>query len=279
MAGSPDFESDEFRRFCSACYRVRFFKPTLTLRGLQVLLTVAASAEPMTYEEVASAVGQSYQTTAIHAALLSDGRGSQHGLMLLKRVPGRNRQEKRLVPSRTGRAIARIFAAGGPDTAACAGSEWVTRQLKDRTLPALRFAAEGAAGINLAMFSVFLFIAQNGERFGHYGDPASTITSALHISNLAKTLLRLAEGVPEHPGFGLIELRKTRYDRRLTLPALSARGLHLVAQIAAALMDKSPSPLRRPKAEKLQAASSPDEVTRFSDADFDWFDVDDIEWK
>lgn len=280
VTGSPDFESDEFRLFCAACYRVRSFKPTLTMKSLQVLLTVAANAEPLSYEAVASAVGQSYQTTAIHAALLSDGRASQPGLGLLRRAPGRNRKEKRLILSRTGRAVARLFAATASGNAPCIGdTERVLCQLKARTLPALEFAVDGAPGINLAAFSVFLFIAQHGCRFGHHGDPASTIANALGASNLTKNLLRLAEGDPEHPGLGLIELRKTRHDRRLILPALTTRGLHLIAHIAATLMDKSPSPLRRPKAEKLQAASSPDEVAKFNDADFDWFDVDGIEWK
>jgi hypothetical protein len=276
---SPDFESDGFRIFCNACYKLRAFKHTVTLSGLQVLLTVASSAEAMTYEQVAAAVGQGYQTTAIHAALLSDGRGSQPGLKLLKRVQGRNRQEKRLVLSRTGRAVAQMFVGQASGGKYCNwDQERVSRQLKDRTLPALALAVNGAPACHLTTFAVFLFIVQHGERFGHYGDPASTIATALGISNLPRNLIRLAEGAPGSPGLGLIEIRKTRKDRRLALPALSASGLQLAVHIAAALLNQSPGPVRRAKEEKLKAAASPEDVKHFDDSDFDWFDIDDIDW-
>lgn len=276
---SPDFESDSFREFCSACYRLRAFKPTLTLAGLQVLLTVAASAEAMTYDQVAAAVGQGYKTTTIHAALLSDGRGSQPGLKLLKRVEGRNRKEKRLVLSRTGRAVAQIFVGHGSSEAACKwDQERASRQLKGRILPALSLAVSGAPNCNITTFAVFLFIVQHGERFGHYGEPASTIATALCISNLPRNLIRLSEGLPGSPGLGLIEIRRTRKDRRLALPALSANGLRLAVHIAAALLNQSPGPVRRAKEEKLKAAASPEDIKHFDDSDFDWFDIDDIDW-
>ena len=56
---------------------------------------------------------------------------------------------------------------------------------------------------------------------------------------------------------------------RTSLPELTLKGVTLVANIAAALQDKDPDPVRRPKPGRLLEASSPDAVDQFTDEDFD----------
>lgn len=278
---SPDFESDEFQRFCEACYRVRAFKPTLTLSGLHAVLVVAAEEEPVPYDRLAQMVAQSYSTTAIQAALLSDGRGSQRGVKFLRRVAGHDRRAKCLVVSRTGGAIARLLASsvGDPQDPADPGDGFRTsHHLKTRIIPALRLALHAAPDINLTTFCVFLFIAQNNERFGHYGDPSAIITQALKITNLPRNLEKLASDIGRGPGFGLVELNKSTLDRRVILPGLSEAGLTLVANIAAVLLGKPPSPVRHPKPDSLSKASSPDDVKNFTDEDFDLIEIENIDW-
>lgn len=280
---SPDFESEEFRRYCEACYRVRAFKPTLTLSGLHSVLAVAANDAPISYGELAEVVGLSYSTTSIQAAILSDGRGSQPGLKLLKRLPGRNRREKCLVVSRTGRAVAKLFC-GVESTAAVQQAsgdvkipEETYRRLQETVIPALKVALQVAPDINLTTYSVLLFIAQNSERFGHFGDPSSHIAKELGISNLPRNLAKLSDGSSGRHGLALVELRKSPADRRVTHPSLSKKGLAVVANTAARLLEKAPSPVRQPKGEKLLEAGSPEDVAGFDDEDFDIIEINKLE--
>lgn len=238
----------------------------------------------MTYEALAMAQGQSYSTTSIQAAILSDGRGKQTGLRLLQRVPGRDRREKCLVVSRTGRAIAKLFAgldAGAREKTECGSQdlEAVADHLKARTLEALSVVLQAAPDVNLTTFCVLLFVAQNGERFGHYGDPSASISETLGISNLSRNLAKLAGGSDGRPGLGLVEFKSSPTDRRVKLPCLSEQGLALVMQIAAALLESAPSPVRRAKDIKLQEASGPEAVVHFDDNAFDIIELDDIHWR
>tara|TARA_R110002012_G_scaffold278195_1_gene465754 strand:+ start:1056 stop:1949 length:894 start_codon:yes stop_codon:yes gene_type:complete len=267
---SPDFESAAFRRFCEVCYRVRRFKPTLTLSSLQAIITVAAEEEPVSYDRLAELCGVDYTTAAFHAAILSDGRGRRPGANLLIRepAPGHDRRAKNLVLARGGRAIANLFATVNVETASSADF------LKCSILPALRMALNAAPDLNLTTFSVLLFVAQNNVRFAHYGEPAATIADALGLTNLPRNLAKLAEA----DGGCLLELMKNPNDRRITLPTLTQAGLSLVANIAAVLQDKEPDQVRQPKAESLRQAETPEDVRNFTQADFDVIDVDEIDW-
>jgi DNA-binding MarR family transcriptional regulator len=265
---SPDFESAPFRRFCEVCYRVRSFKPSLTLSTLHAFLSVAAEDGPVTYDRLAHLCGGDYRKAAISAAVLSDGRGTQPGMKLLRRVQGRDKRAKVLVLSRTGRAVADLFGSVSGNEAPTAGT------LRDNVLPALKVALQSAPDINLSAFAIFLYIAQNNARFAYHGDPAVTIAQALHITNLPRNLVRLST----EEGIGLIELKSSPHDRRLRLPALSRAGLTLVANIAAVLQGTRPSPVLQPKPESLTRATSPDDVRRFTDEDFDAIDVDVFDW-
>jgi hypothetical protein len=265
---SPDFESDAFRRFCEVCYRVRRFRPTLTLSGLHAVISVAAEDGPVSYERLAELCGVDYKTAAIYAAVLSDGRGQQPGAKLLVRVPGHDRRAKNLVLSRAGRVVVSQFAAVTGDKYSCLDS------LKDAILPALRMTLKAASDINLTTFSVLLYVAQNNTRFAHYGEPAATIAQALNLTNLPRNLAKLAG----EDGGGLLELLKNPKNRHIVLPKLSQTGLSLVAKIAAVLQDKEPDQVRQPKAESLRKAETPEDVRNFTQADFDVIDVDDIDW-
>lgn len=263
---SPDFESDEFRNFCTACYRVLRFKPTLTLAGLQAVLEVVAQEQPVDYDEFSRLLGLDYAATTAQAGLLSDGRGNKTGLKLLKRVPGSNRQQKQLIPSRTGRAVASLFAAapaGGLDDPS-------VERLRQAVLPALRRIRHEAPGLSLSALCILLFITQNNDGFCYEGNPAKTIAEALQLTNLPRLLLQLSDEPSDMSGLGLIVLRKSAKDRRVTIPALSDAGASLIARLAADLRIKPPSPIRKPKAASLRNAASPAEVrTSFDDDDFD----------
>lgn len=194
----------------------------------------------MTYGELAIALGQSQSTASIVAAILSDGRGQQPGLRLLKRVSGRDRREKCVLPSRTGLAVAKLFASGTEAAQSDAGCpEGGAGHLQERVLPALRIVRQEAGDeINLTVFSVFLYIVERNEEFAVGGSPASTIADALRISNLPRNLARLSDS---QSGLGWIMLKKSELDRRLTLPFLTELGLKIGANIAACLAGKVPT--------------------------------------
>lgn len=268
---SDDFESEEFKRFCSACYQVRAFKPKLTVNGLHAVLSVAAShPERVSYEAFTQATGQVYNAAAIQAAQLSEGHGKRIGLRLLRRVPGVDRKQKLLELSRTGRAVARLFCGvSGRDDQDCA------EYLSETILPVFEVVRREVPGINHGTFCVLLAVAQNAERFGAWGDPSGIIAEKLGIANLSKHFEYLSSGSEQRPGLGLVELQRHAQNRRIVLPKLTERGIRLVANIAAALQHKPPSAVRFPKEDRLHAAPSPNDVQTFSDDDFDF---DEIEW-
>jgi DNA-binding MarR family transcriptional regulator len=251
---------------------------------------VAAQQKPVHYDWLAKKVAQTYSTTAIHAAVLSDGKGNQRGLKLLQRVPGRDRRSKCLVASRTGRGVARLLASSIDArllTSSIDGTQTLDNSnellqiphfLETRIIPTVRLALHAAPDINMTAFCVFLYIAQNNERFGHYGDPASIISQALKITNLPRNLEKLATDLGRSPGLGLIEIKKSSQDRRIILPQLTDTGLTLVANLAATVLGQAPSMVRQPKTESLNRASSPEDVKYFSDEDFDFIEIDEITW-
>lgn len=268
---SEDFESEEFRRFCQVCYRVRAFKPTLTVSGLHAALSVAASyPHAVAYEQFASLTDQPYNSAAIQAAQLSDGRGKLAGLRLLRRVPGADRKQKLLLPSRTGRAVARVFC-NSPDVS----DQDCAKYLSETILPVFHMVRQQAPSIKLGTFCVLLSVTQNTERFGARGVPSGLIADQLGLSNLPKHFENLSSGSDKRPGLELVELHRHPHNRRIMLPEVTEKGLRLVANIAAALQHKAPSAVRFPKEEKLRDAPSPDDVKEFSDDDFDF---NDIEW-
>lgn len=233
----------------------------------------------MTYDALAAQTGDTYSTTAIQAAQLSDGRGIQPGLHLLQRVPGADRRQKCLIPSRLGQAVARLYAdvtRNDEDIGSISDIDTVRREvLREIILPAIRLVLDRAPDMTLANFAVLLFCARHQGRFGHYGDGVAIITDALGMTNLPRNLTRLANGARNQPGYGFMVLRTSDVDKRVTLPELTNVGLRLIAWFAAALQHKSPSPVRRPKERSLHAATSPDDVYAvFDDDDFDWSDME-----
>lgn len=239
--------------------------------GLHAALSVAASyPHAVAYEQFAILTDQPYNSAAIQAAQLSDGRGELAGLRLLRRVPGADRKQKLLLLSRTGRAVARVFC-GSPDVS----DQDCAKYLTETILPVFHMVRQQAPSIKLGTFCVLLAVTQNAERFGARGDPSGLIAVQLGLSNLPRHLEYLSSGSNKRPGLGLVELQKHPQNRRITLPKLTEKGLRLVANIAAALQHKPPSAVRFPKEEKLRDARSLDEVKEFSDDDFDF---DEIEW-
>lgn len=168
-----------------------------------------------------------------------------------------------MILSRTGRAVASLFGS-------VAGGEAPTAEtLRERILPALKLALQHAPDINITVFSVLLYIARNTDRFAYHGDPAITIAQALRITNLPRNLSSLSQ-----EGAGLIELHSSPNNRKLRLPGLSNTGMVLIANIAAVLQGKRPSPVLQPKIESLERAESPADVQNFTAEDFDAIDVD-----
>lgn len=238
--------------------------------GLYAVLSVAASyPHAVAYERFASLTDQPYNSAAIQAAQLSDGRGALAGLRLLRRVPGTDRKQKLLLPSRTGRAVARVFCAS-PDVS----DQDCAKYLSETILPVFDMVREQAPSIKLGTFCVLLAVTQYAERFGAWGDPSGLIAAELELSNLPRHFENLSSGSDKRPGLDLVELQKHPKNRRITLPKLTEKGLRLVANIAAALQHKPPTAVRFPKEEKLRDARSPEEVKDFSDDDFYFDDIE-----
>lgn len=279
---SPDFEEEAFRAFCAACFRLRAKKPTLTVAGLRALLVVAAAREPLTFEEFARRTRQGYNSAAIQGAQLAEGRGSMRGLRLLKRIPGKDRRQTLLVPSRLGAAVACLFCKIGQGSASSPKPDAESSAVADTYLdtaiiPALGLVTDKAPDLALGTFCVLLFSILNSQRFGHFGEPSSIISREIGISNLPKHLENLSDGSVARPGFGFIELRKYDHNRRIVHPVVTARGLKLLADFAAILRHKDPSPVLRPREDRLGAAASPQEVVNFSEDDFEKIDLDFLE--
>lgn len=249
------------------------------MAGLHAVLTVAAAREPIGYDALAARLDQSYATIGTMAGVLSDGRGARAGLKLLRRVPGGDRKQKRLEASRTGYALARLFAktpiskAIAENTGAVDEKYILSDQLYSRILPSLKLALNITPDIQLSTFCVLLYVCQNQEKFGYEGEHSSIIAQKLGLSNLPRSLDRLAAGYARYPGYGLLELHKKSTDRRVTLPSLSDAGARLMSEIAAQLRQKPPSVVLKPKPESLKRAKGPSEIKGFDDGDFD-----NIEW-
>lgn len=269
-ASSPDFHSDAFRAFCNACFRVRKFKPTLTVSALRTVLTVAAEERPLTIKWVARERRLEYHPIALQIGQLSDGRGMHRGLKLIRRVAGKDRREKLIVATKTGRALAHLFSRKTlNETTSCIERDW----LKDRVNPALDKLLEAAPDMALGTFCVYLYATLHSDRFGHLGYPASTISRDLGISNLTVHLGTLAGRKSPRYSVNLLLLSKHPTDSRVTVPQPSNEGLALASEMAATLLAKEPGPVLRPKAERLLAAASPEELAIFEDDDFEAIDL------
>lgn len=236
-SAAPDvFEGEEFGSFCAACYRVREFKPTLTVSGLYgVLLVAAAHPRSMSYEDFARGTGQAYNAAAIQAGHLSDGRGEIGGLGLLRRLPGADRKQKLLALSDTGRVLARIFHDGKAPS-----DLELAEHLENSVKPALATVRGEAPRIALGTFCVLLAVTLNADRFKAYSDPSGTVGDKLGlpgISNLSKHLENLGSGSETRAGLGLIRLKRHAENRRVVLPELTEKGVGLVTSLASVFSD------------------------------------------
>lgn len=239
------------------------------------MLTVVAAREPVAYDVLAARTEQSYATTSTMAGVLSDGRGKRAGLKLLRRISGAGRKQKKLEASRTGLAVARLFAkteieqARTENTGTVDEKHVLSDQLYNRVLPSLRLALEAAPDIQLSTFCVLLYVCQHEAKFGYDGEHSSIIAAKLGLSNLSRSLDRLAEGYADYPGYGFLELHKKSTDRRVTLPGLSDAGARLMSDIAARLREKPPGVVQKPKPASLESARAPEDIRDFDDDDFD----------
>lgn len=270
---SPDYESQAFKTFCKACYRVRKFKPTLSLRGLQTVLTVAAAQKALTFSEVAALTGQSYSVTSIQLAILSDGRGKQPGLKLIRRVPGDDRRQKKVILTRAGAIMAGLFIPN-PEGRRVSPDDLPILRLN--VLPAVRLLHKEAPNITLGTLCVLLYIIQHNQRFGFEGVPSVTISQDIGISNLPRHLENLSTGRRSREGLGFVEMISgNAHDRRVVVPRPTDKARDLMANVAATLQQKKPSPVKIAKPDALKNAASPADVDNFNDDDFDFTD---IEW-
>jgi hypothetical protein len=252
---------------------VREIKPTLSLRGLQTVLTVATAQDALTYNSVSDATGQSYSSTSIQLALLSDGRGKQVGLDLIRRVPGEDRRQKKVLVTKGGAVIANHFLQNPENYTA---SPEDLAQLRQTVLPALRQVLSIAPDITLGTLCVLLYIVQHNVRFGLKGSPSVTISKVLRISNLPRHLTNLSTGTGSREGLGLVEMISGQgQDKRVVVPAPSGKGLKLVANVAATLQCKQPSPIKTPKPDRLAHDALIADMDSLEDDDFEFTE---IEW-
>ncbi len=208
----------------------------------------------------------SYQTIAALVGQLSEGRGHRRGLRLLMRQPGSDRRQVTVGTTKLGGAIARRFAG-----ASCSTKDRpaVQNRLIKAVLPALSVARDTAPGLNLSTLCVLLFIAEHGADFGGKGQPANIISKNTGIVNLPKHFAILGAVDAQNSGLGLVKIEQHSLDRRVVLPRLTDHGVSMMASIAAALRMKEPAPVRFPKAEKLLSATCPEDVKKFTEADFE----------
>ena len=278
--GSPDFQSREFLNFCRACYEVRRFKPSMTVGQLQTVLLVASSPRPMSFHEVADAVGLEYGAAAQHIAQIAEGKGKKPGQGLLKRIPGPDRRSKLVTISRTGKAVACCFALeeerqGARDFAEEDRNRMLSEHLRRSTLPALQAVVSFSSTLSLGSLCVLLYVAVNQQKIGLEGRPIYELAEELMISNLPRHLMLLGPGNLKRTGFSLLKFEPHLRDLRITLPDLSDKGLKLMVSLASGLLERPAAPLRRPKAEAIEALASPEEVDTLSDDDFEYFDEGD----
>lgn len=237
------------------------------------MLTVAAAERPMAYGELSEATGQMHRTTQIQAALLSDGRGKQRGMNLLVRVQGDDRRLKLLTTSPSGDAIARQFLADEKDAELESSYK---NELSAKVLPALGHVLGMAPEIKLGTFCVLLYIVERNPEFALDGLPSVTITNDLGISNLPRHIAVLSSGGKTGKDLGLVEMISDRGpDKRVVVPSLTGKGLQLMANVAAALQQKRPDPVKTPKPERLADDATHADVNAFGDDDWNF---DEIEW-
>lgn len=215
--------------------------------------------------------GQSYSSAQIQAALLSDGRGKQPGLNLLVRVQGEDRRQKKLILSPAGTKIADRYI-WGENELSLSSPNWSA--LPDAVLPALAHVLSVAPDINLGTFCVLLYVVEHNPKFGLDGCPSITITKELGISNLPRHLAVLSTGSKTGKDLDLIEMIANKgSDKRVVVPSLTGKGLQLIANVAAALQQKKPSPVKTPKPERLADDASQEDVNAFIDDDFDFNEI------
>lgn len=227
----------------------------------------------MAYGELSETTGQTHRTTQIQAALLSDGRGKQPGMHLLVRVQGDDRRLKLLITSPAGDAVARRFLA---DREVADFKNAHKRELSETVLPAIAHVLSIAPEIKLGTFCVLLYIVEHNPKFALDGLPSVTITNDLGISNLPRHIAVLSSGGKTGKDLGLVEMISDRGpDKRVVVPSLTGKGLQLMANVAAALQQKRPDPVKTPKPERLADDATHADVNAFGDDDWNF---DEIEW-
>lgn len=267
----PEYETPEFREFCDACYATYRSNSSISFSGLQAVLTVAAARGPLDYDALSARLDQSYATTSTMAGALSDGRGPKPGLGLLKRVPGEDRKQKKLTPTEDGYAIAKRFAKSSLAKAAIGHTESVDEKitlsdhLTHRSLPAVKIMLRSAPEIQLSTACALLYVCQNQRRFFEDQEHSSIIAEELRLSNLTRTLDRLADGYASFPGFGLLELHKKPTDRRVTLPGLSPAGSSLLSSMAARLQELPAEAVLKSHQESMVLAPEKEDMEQAED--------------
>lgn len=280
-ASSPHYEDPRFQHFCDAFAHARAQFPSMTLSALRTFLTVAgwSAGSGIGYDEVAHRAGIDYVQAAHHLEQLSDGRAGQGGLGLTARREETDRRFRTVTITDLGAALARRFILPGSALVAEGAPQTQHATLRDALqrgpLQATQFAADAMPGIALGTFTVLLEITRQEAKFAYEGRPAKEIAEQLGISNLAKHISILAQGLKGREGFGLVETVPHPVDRRIKLPRLTAQGHRIVSGIAARVCDADPLVPRRAKSEKVADLEGPDLIEGLNDDDFDLtFDLD-----
>lgn len=213
---------------------------------------------------------QSHSSASIQLALLDDGRGKQNGLKLLRRVVGVDRRQKKVKLRSTGAEVAKRFLLG---EAASTSPERFAKLAKT-VLPALRLVLSVAPDITLGTFCVLLYALEHNPPFSSGDRPSVQITRELFISNLPRHMANLSAGSAVREGLGLIEtISDTKDGRRIVVPSLTIEGVTLMSNVAAILRQKKPSPVKRPKPERMTDNVTLDDIDKFDDDDFDFTDI------
>lgn len=268
---SPSFGSEEFQRFCAACYAARRARPTLSVNALRTVLTVAQAGSAISYQELAKQLGHDAGATAHQVAALADGRSGRSGLELLERLPGDRASSRRVVCSADGAVLAGQFLFPTDEPLA---SPAAVARIRPRILPALETVLRRNPDLTLGSLCAFLYIAEHPEAFAYDGQPIKLITEAIGLHNLPKHLAVLEQGVDGDHQSRLIGFQVNDYDRRVRLPYLTGAGLALQCELIEVLTGQPIEPPRLPLPEALDGLNSPADVHLLGDDDFD-----DIQWQ
>lgn len=224
----------KMRRFAEAIFLTRAMRSSLTVDGLYAALHVASAPAPVTFEAFSEAIGKPYNSAAIQAAQLSEGRANLPGSGLLERIPGADRKQKLLRPTFLGLHMMSLYADGKRDEARTI--------IRGNVMPALASFRKEAPGMSVTTLSVFLFCAENRDAFLSADVGYGALLSPLGANNLPNHVARLQDPAGDGSVPGLIisepdpgNRRKRRLmisdhgDRVLDLMAdsLSADSLHL----------------------------------------------------